>query len=562
MESTNTKNININNQTAKNLLQNSKTTSKKRQRDEENIDDIIQDPDKNLSKSFNNINFSEESDGFISDSNSDEELIIDQDHDDNSDEYMEEDINTNKSNKIEIDEDYSLEKNNKVTLWDDKKLPEDGMELDFDNEAYEMLHRARVEWPCMSIDFILNENTYLDNTANKFNVPSIYNNYKTIVSNKKTDKYPYSCYMVAGSQTSTQNSFLYCMKWSNMQKTLHDDDPDREADSDEEEGQDPFMKYEKVQIKGNINRVRSMKNSYLCALWSDSPAVEIVDIRSILSDLEYTSSNSKKRKLNTKNVILKSFQRNQEGFGLNWANHLPGVLAAGGQDKKIEVYYPVDENFSDWILTSNNSYGYKDTLKGHKGSIEDISWSPVQGYVLGSCSTDRSIRFWDLRNNNTNSTILIENAHTSDVNCLSWNNFSEFLVASGGDDGSFKVWDIRYINNGPITNIQWHKGPITSIQWDNFDDTQIAVASEDNKVSIWDFSVEPDDNQLFDNNNKEVPQQLVFLHQGQENIKDIKFHPIFKNLITATAESGINVFKPAFEDNDSIGSDDDEIEKF
>jgi ribosome assembly protein RRB1 len=182
--------------------------------------------------------------------------------------------------------------------------------------------------------------------------------------------------------------------------------------------------------------------------------------------------------------------------------------------------------------------------------------------VLGSCSTDRSIRFWDLRNNNSNSTILIENAHSSDVNCISWNNFSEFLVASGGDDGTFKIWDIRYINNGPITNIQWHKGPITSLQWDNFEDSQIAIASEDNRLSIWDFAVEPDDNQLFDYNNKEIPQQLVFLHQGQENIKDIKFHPIFKNFITSTAQSGINVFKPAFEDEGSIGSDDEDIEKF
>jgi ribosome assembly protein RRB1 len=135
------------------------------------------------------------------------------------------------------------------------------------------------------------------------------------------------------------------------------------------------------------------------------------------------------------------------------------------------------------------------------------------------------------------------------------------MIASGGDDGAFKVWDIRYISNGPISNVQWHKGPITALVWDPYEDSQIAVSSEDNRLTVWDFSVEPDDNQLFDAANNEIPQQLIFLHQGQENIKDIKFHPIYKNFIVSTAENGINMFKPGFEDeNDSINSDDDDMD--
>jgi ribosome assembly protein RRB1 len=122
-------------------------------------------------------------------------------------------------------------------------------------------------------------------------------------------------------------------------------------------------------------------------------------------------------------------------------------------------------------------------------------------------------------------------------------------------------WDIRYISNGPISNVQWHKGPITALVWDPYEDSQIAVSSEDNRLTVWDFSVEPVDNQLFDAANNEIPQQLILLHEGQENIKDIKFHPIYKNFIVSTAENGINVFKPGFEDeNDSINSDDDDMD--
>jgi ribosome assembly protein RRB1 len=494
----------------------------------------------------------EESDEYASESDQNEEVLIDEDHDDMSEEYMEVD---------DGDVDKLAKKVNKVNIFDEKEKKTDA-ELDFDNEAYEMLHRSRVEWPCMTIDFLIPEHFY----------PPV-DNYYSKNSHQTKDFYPYSCYLIGGAQTNSQNGYLYYMKWYNMHKTKYDDDPDKGADSDEEEGEDPYLKFERVQIKGNVNRLKTMKNSYLCGLWSDSPSIEIVDLRQLIKDLEESNEKmkesleygltnkennigNKKRKLNSKNVTLKSFSRNQEGFGIEWSPIIPGVLAAGGQDKKIELYFPKDENCSDWIQTNNLSY--TNTIKGHSKSVEDIIWSPIQQFVLASCSVDKSIRFWDLRTDKNSPPIVIEKAHESDVNCISWNNFCEFMIASGGDDGAFKVWDIRYISNGPISNVQWHKGPITAISWDPYDDSQIAVSSEDNRLTVWDFSVEPDDNQLFDASNNEIPQQLIFLHQGQENIKDLKFHPIYKDFIVSTAENGINVFKPGFGDDDS-GNDEDDV---
>ena len=65
---------------------------------------------------------------------------------------------------------------------------------------------------------------------------------------------------------------------------------------------------------------------------------------------------------------------------------------------------------------------------------------------------------------------------------------------------------------------------------------------------------------MFDNYNNEIPQQLVFLHQGQINLKDVKFHPVFKNMLISSAENGLNLFRPNFTDEASE-DDDDENEK-
>ena len=42
----------------------------------------------------------------------------------------------------------------------------------------------------------------------------------------------------------------------------------------------------------------------------------------------------------------------------------------------------------------------------------------------------------------------------------------------------------------------------------------------------------------------DVPPQLMFLHQGQNNMKEVRFHPQFRTLMFTTAEDSFNVFRP------------------
>lgn len=46
----------------------------------------------------------------------------------------------------------------KTQVWNDQKDPlKDDEELEYDGSAYQMLHRSKVEWPCLSVDFLLKE---------------------------------------------------------------------------------------------------------------------------------------------------------------------------------------------------------------------------------------------------------------------------------------------------------------------------------------------------------------------------------------------------------------------
>ena len=87
------------------------------------------------------------------------------------------------------------------------------------------------------------------------------------------------------------------------------------------------------------------------------------------------------------------------------------------------------------------------------------------------------------------------------MNVISWNTTTKFLLASGDDKGEFKIWDLRMIKPNQyeqkdfdsITRIRWHTQSITSIQFEPGEDSVLAVSSADNKLTIWDFSVEVDE---------------------------------------------------------------------
>lgn len=65
---------------------------------------------------------------------------------------------------------------------------------------------------------------------------------------------------------------------------------------------------------------------------------------------------------------------------------------------------------------------------------------------------------------------------------------------------------------------------------------------------MWDLSVEKDEEAeaaMAQHGLQDLPPQLLFVHQGQTEVKELHFHPQVPGLIMTTASDGFNVFKPA-----------------
>jgi ribosome assembly protein RRB1 len=97
----------------------------------------------------------------------------------------------------------------------------------------------------------------------------------------------------------------------------------------------------------------------------------------------------------------------------------------------------------------------------------------------------------------------------------------------------------------PVASFSWHKAPITSIEWHPSEDSAFVASGADNQITIWDLSVEEDQDEIAaqEPSMKDVPPQLLFVHQGQKDIKEVHWHPQMPGAVMSTALDGFNIFK-------------------
>ena len=74
-----------------------------------------------------------------------------------------------------------------------------------------------------------------------------------------------------------------------------------------------------------------------------------------------------------------------------------------------------------------------------------------------------------------------------------------------------------------------------------------AASGEDDQITLWDCGVEPDEDENANTNGEEdslkVPPQLLFIHQGQKEIKEIRWYPHSVGVVLSVASTGLDVFR-------------------
>lgn len=398
---------------------------------------------------------------------------------------------------------------------------EEGEELEYDPSAYIMYHSLNTEWPCLSFDILK------DNMGDN------------------RQRFPLTMYLITGSQADkADRNRLTLLKLSELHKTHVSADSDGSgSDEDDNIDEDPSLDHINVPHMGGVNRVRSCpQNPGIIASMADTGSAHIFDLTA-----SYKAMMEKNPRPPPPTGPAFTFRGHKaEGYALDWSSVIAGRLATGDCNGAIHIWNQ-GASSNAWSVDPK-------AYIGHNGSVEDLQWSPGEASVFASCSSDRTVKVWDVRGRN-GSMVTID-AHTDDVNVISWNKLTSvsYLLASGCDDGSFKVWDLRYIRDKktPLANFCYHKGPITSIEWAPHDESVLCVSSADNQVTVWDLSVEADTdaiNHSAENEVEDFPPQLLFIHQGQYNVKEVHHHPQIPGVIVSTAEDSFNVFKPAISAN-------------
>lgn len=424
----------------------------------------------------------------------------------------------------------------------------EGEQLGYSCKAYDAFFQLRTEYPALSFDILCDQ------------------------EGLARTKYPLSLCLVAGSQADASNqNLLYVLKVSNLCRTKHDTvDEEEEEDSDgsesddehggeeveereEENNGEPLVAHRAIPHHGTINRLRcSHHQPSLVATWSDLGCVQVFDVADELLAVSDSTAWAKEHAENfnqpSKPALCftsSSTTHVCEGYGLDWSSTVPNVFASGDCQGVLVLWHPTEAG--RWAPSGTDATGK---------SVEEIQWSPTQRDVFIAARVGGTVEVWDART--LRKPRLSWKADPQDINVADWNQStaSSHLLVTGSDSGIVAVWDLRTVQQAqvaPIQRLDFHSSSrITSVEFSTHNESVLAVAADDGQCTLWDLSLErdPDEerNVLGDNFGRgdvsQLPDQLMFQHQGLEHPKEVHFHSQIPGLVVTTDFLGMHLFKP------------------
>lgn len=472
-----------------------------------------------------------------------EETMVVSDEEQQQEEY--------KTRTVNLEEE--KEEQEKIQSWTplNNEQKNDNEEIEITPEAYKLYYNLTTEWPCLSFD-IINDN---------------------LGYNRK--KFPHSLTAVIGTQADyDRNNKITVLKLNDLGKMKNDneeeedsDDDDDNSDSDsdsDDEDHEPTLEYYSMKHDGGVNRLRVLQptpeqqqqqqiDQVIVSTWSSKGIVNLYNVSPLVQKFDmsnYKPSGNKGRDANRPFFVYSG--HSTEGYAMSFNKKEYGTLATGDCSGAIHIWNYHNNNNSYYY--DQNSWSVEPYYKSEY-SIEDIQWSPTENTVLCSAECNGYVNIYDTRCKGRSMLHTLISPNYKDINVLSWNEKVTNLLATGTDDGVFSVWDLRTFSSAgknndslkPLARFQPCKKPITSLEWHPTDESMIIVSDEDTTY-VYDLSVEVDDDEQVnkqDDNNLDVPPQMLFMHCGNQMTKEVHWHNQISSMVMTTSLNGFNVFIPS-----------------
>jgi len=290
-------------------------------------------------------------------------------------------------------------------------------------------------------------------------------------------------------------------------------------DFDEEDENPKLIHDKRIIHPGEITKMKScITDPFILISATTGPDIYVWDIKKAEDRAKFVNQAS-----NDPLLTLKGHNKNAP-YALDVSNMCKRVVS-GGEDKKILIW-----DLDGRILKKQNNpdcpseMNSEIALLGHTGEVLDVAFSPSNDSILGSASSDKSVRIWDYRQSKA-LVLTVENLHSDDVNSISFNQYSPNIISTCGSDNVVKVTDLRLpfesnenSKNRNNASINIFEDQLTdnaiSVSWNSTQTDFFLVGDESGKVSIINYE----------------KKKKIFEHCGHRSpVETIEWNPYFSH---------------------------------
>jgi tRNA A-37 threonylcarbamoyl transferase component Bud32 len=196
--------------------------------------------------------------------------------------------------------------------------------------------------------------------------------------------------------------------------------------------------------------------------------------------------------------------------------------------RRLEAQEPKGPNDPDlrgfeWFYLERLCHLDLRTLRGHRGPVWSVAFSPGGKQRLASAGSDQTIK---LRDAGTGQEALTLRGHSGEVTSVAFSPDGQRL-ASASDDKTVKLWDAT--TGQEVLTLRGHARPVTSVAFSP-DGKRLASASEDQTVKLWDAT---------------TGQEARTLRGHSSMVESVAFSPDGKRLASASYDKTVKLWDAA-----------------